>query len=285
MKMKVTAKKVLFLLFFLLSTISLVRQLTIITSTSSTFSIPTLFQTLTETCHLKSPGCTKNSSSKPNLQRPFHSYSMANLTKKELQLLSNVVSSKVPCNLLIFGLGPQALQLSSLNAGGNTIFLEDDPEKISAISSNYTNTRTYKVEYRKAARDAYKLLKHTRVNPSCSPQGGLQQRSRCRLALQYLPKEVYELKWDIVLVDGPSGDRLEAPGRMGAIYTAAMVARSGKTTDVLVHDVDRMIEKWFSWEFLCDENLVSAKGKLWHFRIPGNSNSTSFCLNAAMQIL
>ncbi|KAK9108497.1 hypothetical protein Syun_024508 [Stephania yunnanensis] len=285
--MKVTAKKVLFLLFFLLSTISLVRQLTILLiSTSSTFSIPTLFQALTETCPLTSPGCTKNSTSKPNLQRPYHSFSSAaNLTKKELQLLSNVVTSKVPCNLLIFGLGHQSLQLSSLNAGGTTIFLEDDPEKINAIGPNYTNTRAYKVEYHKAARDAYKLLEHARANPFCSPQGGLHQQSRCRLALENLPKEVYELKWDIVLVDGPSGDRLEAPGRTGAIYTAAVVARSGNTTDVLVHDVDRMIEKWFSWEFLCDENLVSTKGKLWHFRIPGNSNSTSFCLNAAMQIM
>lgn len=70
-------------------------------------------------------------------------------------------------------------------------------------------------------------------------------------------------------MDGPSGDMLEAPGRMSTIYTASMLARNGNTTDVLVHDIDRTVEKWFSWEFLYEENLVSSKGKLWNFRLSG----------------
>ena len=40
-----------------------------------------------------------------------------------------------------------------------------------------------------------------------------------------------------------SGHSPEAPGRMGAIYTASMIARAGNATDVMVHDVDRKIEK------------------------------------------
>lgn len=90
-------------------------------------------------------------------------------------------------------------------------------------------------------------------------------------------QEVYQHKWDVIVVDGPSGDTPEAPGRMGTIYTASIIARAGNMTDVVIHDVNRMIEKWFSWEFLCDENLVSSKGKLWIFRIRGQLNSTTFC--------
>ncbi|KAK9277837.1 hypothetical protein L1049_027394 [Liquidambar formosana] len=199
------------------------------------------------------------------------------LTGKEFKLLSNLISRKAPCNLLVFGLQPQYLTLASINTGGTNIFLEDDLDKLSTIKTTSNNTRIYKVEYRIPAGDAYKLLKHAREKPTCAPNSGPLERSTCQLALTKLPKEVYELKWDVVVVDGPSGDRLEAPGRMTTIYTASIIARAGNMTDVVVHDVNRMIEKWFSWEFLCEENLVSSKGRLWNFRIKGELNSTRFC--------
>jgi glucuronoxylan 4-O-methyltransferase len=103
------------------------------------------------------------------------------------------------------------------------------------------------------------------------------QTSKCKLALKNLPAIVYEKNWDVIVVDGPSGDLSESPGRMASIYTASVLARGVNGSDVIVHDVDRMVEKWFSWEFLCDENLLYSKGKLWHFRIRGNLNSTTFC--------
>lgn len=139
------------------------------------------------------------------------------------------------------------------------------------------------MDYQIPAKEAYKLLKHARENPDCAPSSKLQL-SKCQLALKNLPQEVYELKWDLVVVDGPSGSTPDEPGRMAAIYTASMMARNGNITDVVVHDVDRMIEKWFSWEFLCDENLVSSKGRLWNFRITGQSNSTNFCPAKAITI-
>ncbi|KAL9335380.1 hypothetical protein Peur_072561 [Populus x canadensis] len=81
-----------------------------------------------------------------------------------------------------------------------------------------------------------------------------------------------------------SGHSPEAPGRMGAIYTASMIARAGNATDVMVHDVDRIIEKWFSREFLYDVNLISSKRKIWSFRIPGKSNSSGFCSDQTVAI-
>ncbi|KAF6149463.1 hypothetical protein GIB67_017001 [Kingdonia uniflora] len=145
--------------------------------------------------------------------------------------------------------------------------------------------QVYKVVHSAAARNIYKLRKHAREDPNCAPPGGPLQSSSCQLALRQLPKEVYDLKWDIVVVDRPSGDKPELPGRMAVIYTASLIARARKETEVLVHDVNRMVEKWFSWEFLCAENIISSKDNLWHFRIRWNSSSKSFCSNATIQIL
>lgn len=229
----------------------------------------------------------------PKLQRPIsgfsrnHSRTSANeatISEKEFKLLSNLIAKKVPCNLLFFGIESQYLNLSAVNPGGKNVFLEDDPYKLSIFKVNSNHTRMYKVDYKLHAEKAYKLLKHARGNKSCAPNSGLRNSSRCQLALTDLPREVYEVKWDVVVVDGPRGDSPLAPGRMATIYSAAIIAREGNTTDVVVHDIDRMIEKWYSWEFLCDENLISSKGKLWIFRIRNEKNSTRFCPDKSILI-
>ncbi|KAF5185499.1 Glucuronoxylan 4-o-methyltransferase [Thalictrum thalictroides] len=277
-RMKITTKKVLVVVFFILSVVSLVRFLTITNGTPSSFSSPSMFWTRTNT--------SASSEIPHSLTRQNITSSSANLTDKEFQFLTSTISTRIPCNLLVFGLSIQYLLLSSLNAGGTTIFLDDNPEKLGPIRTNYTRTRIYKVEHHAASRNAYKLLKHARAHPGCAPdQAGSLRLSSCKLALTQLPNEIYTLKWDVILVDGPSGDRFDAPGRMPAIYTAAMIARAGNVTDVLVHDIDRIIEMWFTREFLCEENLISSKGKLWHLRIRGNPNSPSFCSSAKVQII
>lgn len=114
--------------------------------------------------------------------------------------------------------------------------------------------------------------------------------SRCKLALTGLPRAVYNKRWDIIVVDGPSGSEPDQPGRMSAIYTAGLIGRIKKKsdmnpTDVIVHNVNRTVERWFAWEFLCDENLVASKGRLWHFRIKNKHQSKLFCSQNAIQIL
>lgn len=94
------------------------------------------------------------------------------------------------------------------------------------------------------------------------PDVHLPKVSKSNLVLSNLPQEVYETTWDVVLVDGPRGDTPDSPGKMATIYMAGILARSGNMTRVIVHNVDRMIEKWFSWEFLCEENLVSSKRRI-----------------------
>ncbi|CAK9170280.1 unnamed protein product [Ilex paraguariensis] len=252
-RMVITKKNLIPLLVFVLSTLSILRLLKLAITTSS--SPPALPPTLA----LHTQG--------PSSSRPIFPANANALTEKELRFLSDLISNRAPCNLLVFGLEQQYMDLSSLNAGGITIFLEDNSDKLSTIKSNSNSSRVYKVEYPTPAREAYKLLKHARKNPGCSPNTGLLEASlKCKLALKELPKEVVELRWDVVVVDGPSGDGPEAPGRMAVIYSAGILARSGNLTDVVVHDVDRMIEKWFSWEFLCEENLVSSKDNNNSFR-------------------
>lgn len=276
-KMKFTSKKFIVLLVIILSAMSFIRLLRIVLTTyyySPLFS--TFLPNLQHTCYYYSPTCTNVS---------VETDPITPLTKKEFKLLSNLITHRAPCKLLIFGFQPQYLSFTSINAGGTTIFLEDDPNKLGKVNISSNNTRMYKVEYSIPAKKAYGLLNHARKNPSCLPNSGqLLQVSKCRLALSSLPQEVYDTVWDVMLVDGPSGNSPEAPGRMGAIYTASLLARKGNETNVLVHDVDRMIEKWFSWEFLCDENLVSSKGKLWNFRIRGSLSSTRFCNSKRVKI-
>lgn len=126
--------------------------------------------------------------------------------------------------------------------------------------------------------------------PNCRIVPDKLLTSHCKLALTGLPKVVYNKRWDIIVVDGPSGSGPDQPGRMSAIYTAGVIGRIKKgsvlsPTDVIVHNVDRTVERWFAWEFLCDENLVASKGRLWHFRIKSNYRSKLFCSQNAIQIL
>ncbi|KAG8379437.1 hypothetical protein BUALT_Bualt07G0088300 [Buddleja alternifolia] len=257
-RMKFTKKQLISLLVFILSSASIFRFLNIIMITTPS---PPLTPTALPTIHKHDYSSPSNASSP---------------TDKEMRFLMGFFSHKVPCNLLVFGLEYQYSSLASLNAGGVTIFLEDNLRYTSTFKSS-NNTRVYKIMYNTVASEAYKLLKDARENPDCSPKLYLPKVSKCNLGLSNLPQEVYDTMWDVVVVDGPRGNTLDSPGRMAAIYTAGVLARRGNTSHVLVHDVDRMIEKWFSWEFLCEENLVSSKGRFWDFQMHGLSNATTFC--------
>lgn len=102
-----------------------------------------------------------------------------------------------------------------------------------------------------------------------------------RLALNMLPDEVYDTEWDLIMIDAPRGYFAEAPGRMAAIYSAAVMARNRNksgVTHVFLHDVDRRVEKLYAEEFLCKKHLVKAVGRLWHFEIPPAANvNAPFC--------
>ncbi|GJR72711.1 probable methyltransferase [Tanacetum coccineum] len=113
--------------------------------------------------------------------------------------------------------------------------------------------------------------------PECA-KGYIQGNTRCKLAITSLPEQVYANEWDVIMIDAPRGYYKEAPGRMGAIYSAAVMARNRKktgVTHVFLHDVDRKVEKTYAEEFLCRKNLKKAVRRLWHFEIPPAENVTT----------
>ncbi|KAL3839086.1 hypothetical protein ACJIZ3_023677 [Penstemon smallii] len=204
-----------------------------------------------------------------------HKNNVSNLTEKEMKFLLKFFSNKVPCNLLVFGHEHEYSNVAALNVKGVTVFLQSNP----STTRSTNNTKVYKIAYNTVASEAYKLLKDARENEDCKRDLTLPKGSKCNLRLSNLPLEVYDTMWDVVIVDGPNGDTPDSPGRMSVIYTTSVLARRGNKTHVLVHDVDRMIEKWFAREFLCEENLVYSKGRFWNFEILGGvANAKKFCI-------
>ncbi|KAI6667970.1 hypothetical protein NL676_003751 [Syzygium grande] len=189
------------------------------------------------------------------------------------------------CNLLVFGLTHEALLYKALNFDGRTNFLEENENLVSRFEQKHPGIEAYDVKYETRVGEMKRLIESARgeLQGEWRPVQNLLF-SECKLALSSLPNHVYELSWDVNLVDGPSGFHEAAPGRMSAIFTVAVLARSKKggaaETHVFVHDFDREVEKVYSDEFLCRDNLVEVVGKLGHFVVERGSDErlmTEFC--------
>ncbi|KAK7836130.1 putative methyltransferase [Quercus suber] len=201
------------------------------------------------------------------------------LTLGEVTVSYDVLKARAPCNFLVFGLGHDSLMWTSLNPRGKTVFLEEDPKWFQTVLKDSPYLKAHMVKYRTQLSQADDLLSSYRSERLCSPSDAyLRGNTRCRLALESLPDEVNETEWDLIMIDGPRGYFAEAPGRMGAIFSAAVMARNRKgsgVTHVFLHNVDRKVEKAFAEEFLCRKYLVKAVGRLWHFEIPSAANNAS----------
>ncbi|XP_030450488.2 probable methyltransferase At1g27930 [Syzygium oleosum] len=201
----------------------------------------------------------------------------------EISLCFNVLRDAAPCNFLVFGLGHDSLMWAALNPHGTTVFLEEGESWIRSVLTKAPSLHAYHVQYPTRLDEADELLATYGNERDCMPgHAGLGSESRCRLALPGLPEEVREKQWDVIMIDAPRGYFAAAPGRMGAIFTAAVMARgrAGEgTTHVFLHDVNRRVERTYAKEFLCMKYKVEGTGRLWHFEIPpsDNVNATRFC--------
>ncbi|XP_020221598.1 glucuronoxylan 4-O-methyltransferase 1 [Cajanus cajan] len=201
-------------------------------------------------------------------------------TQKEISVTARVLEKKSPCNMLVFGLGHDSLMWSALNHGGRTIFVEEDEAWIEQMRRRFPMLEAYHVTYESKVKEAESLMEVGR-GEECRAVGD-PRYSICQLALKGLPSVVYETKWDLIMVDAPTGYYDEAPGRMSAIYTAGMMARNRDTgeTHVFVHDVNRDVEHKFSLAFLCQTYITKQEGRLRHFTIPSyrdNHQQNPFC--------
>jgi glucuronoxylan 4-O-methyltransferase len=219
----------------------------------------------------------------PSLARTIMHYATSNITPQqtltEISVTARVLERKSPCNFLVFGLGHDSLMWTALNHGGRTIFLEEDSSWIETIQEKYPSLESYHVVYNTKLTDADSLLELGQSS-ECTNVAGVIRFSSCQLALKGLPSVFYEVEWDLIMVDAPTGWRPDTPGRMGAIYTAGMVARQRKEgeTEVFVHDVNRAVEDKFSRKFLCQGYLKEQENRIRHFTIPSHrTGDFPFC--------
>ncbi|XP_066348958.1 protein IRX15-LIKE-like [Miscanthus floridulus] len=226
----------------------------------------------------------------PVFEALVHFASISNATHRmsdtDIRAISAVLRARAPCNLLVFGLGAESPLWLALNHGGRTVFLEENEFYVKYLEPRHPGMEAYDVSYTTKVRDFRDLLAAARVarRKECRPVQNLLF-SECRLAINDLPNDLYDVPWDVVLIDGPSGWNPNSPGRMPSIFTTAVLARSGATaakgrpTDVLVHDFQFEVEQVLSREFLCDENRVAGSGtpSLGHFVIQGGGAGDAFC--------
>jgi uncharacterized protein (TIGR01627 family) len=164
------------------------------------------------------------------------------LRPEEIRPIVEAIRSRSSCSLLVFGCGNDSVFWETVNEGGTTVFLEDDPGWAEKIGSRLQQAQVHEVRY-DTALEQWESLLH-----------------RPDLLELDLPPEIEAKRFDVILVDGPAGHdgHLEltgrdAPGRMQSIYMASKLV--GPDGFVFVHDCDRVVEQRYATEYLGAERL------------------------------
>ncbi|KAM5576616.1 protein IRX15-LIKE [Rosa sericea] len=275
--------------FMSLSTLAFL--LTII-YTSGLYAYSTATTTTTTTANIAAATITATNAPMPTtvINTLLHYASKSNDTFKmsysEIKPISDVLRKcSSPCNFLIFGLTHETLLWKALNHNGRTVFIDENRYYAAYIEEKHPEIDAYDVQYTTKTREMSELIKVAKeqIRNECRPVQNLLF-SECKLGINDLPNHVYEVDWDVILIDGPRGDWPDSPGRISPIFTSGVLARSKKggsgKTHVFVHDFRRNVERVCGDEFLCRENLVEESETLGHYVVERmEETSFQFCRN------
>ncbi|KAL8217290.1 hypothetical protein R6Q57_024127, partial [Mikania cordata] len=120
---------------------------------------------------------------------------------------------------------PIAFSFLTLIVGSLIVFsfIGDDTAKL-VCTSDSNNFRSTIVPQQSLAEISISF----NVLKSISPVTSSSSASVTIPSLSGLPDLVYDKEWDMIMIDTPRGCFAEAPGRMGAIYSVAVMARNRK---------------------------------------------------------
>lgn len=161
---------------------------------------------------------------------PDIDFNLIQLTLPELSVIISEINIRPQCRLLVFGCGYDSILWQKVNSGGVTAFLEDNDAWISISQQQMHIQNVHKVCYGTCV-SAWKSL--------------LNEGKKLLLEL---PREIQNMRWDVVLVDGPAGYNDEQPGRIRSIYIASRLVAKGGV--VFVHDCERPLEHHYCERYL-----------------------------------
>lgn len=149
-------------------------------------------------------------------------------------ICKQMLKRRESCNALIFGAGNDSIIWNTVNQG-HTLFIEHDAKWANSIAAKVPGINIVSYDY----------------NTQCDPKLAIHEQpaiDELSLMAHPVPKEITERKWDVILIDGPTGFDSNCPGRMLPIYWSSTLAHDA--CDIFVDDYSRPIEFSYTNKFL-----------------------------------